>query len=143
MECGDCTLCCKLTNITSKHGEYCSVCAPSVGCKIYLDRPTGCRIFQCAYSQMEEVKPSLRPDKCGVLFEKINNSLMLGTTNSRIGNIPMIVNGQIKSFVSEGISVMMQQFNPHVWICNMVKGADKNEIIKALEDKANDSSKLH
>jgi hypothetical protein len=145
-ECGGCTLCCKTTNIVymnSPQGEYCKHCIQYVGCSIHVDRPDPCRVFQCAWSQMENVHIDLRPDNCKVVFEKINNTLMLATIDDELENASQLINNQIDMFGREGISVMFQQLNPHKFICKMVPGANKQEIINALEEKANDSSKLY
>lgn len=143
--CGKCTLCCifpKIDEMNSPRGEYCKECIPNVGCKIYIDRPESCRIFQCVWSQMKKVHIDLRPDHCGVMFEKVNDVLIVGSIDN-LENISDLVNRQIEYFSSEGISVFVQQFNPYKFICYLVKGANKNEIIKALKDKVNDSTKLH
>jgi len=139
--CGECTLCCKLLYIPetdSERGEYCRECIPGVRCKIYLSRPMKCNIFQCCWLQMDNVHLDLRPDKCNVIFEKINDTLILGTSDGNY--ILPLIKGQIESFRKSGISVMLQKFNPHEWTCYLSVGADKEEIKKALEDKANDSA---
>jgi hypothetical protein len=146
MECDGCTLCCKTTNIVymnSSHGEYCKHCIPNIGCSIHIDRPDPCKVFQCAWSQMENVHIDLRPDNCKVVFEKINRTLMLGSIDDKIENASQLVSNQITAFGKEGISTMLQQYDPHKFICKIVPGANKQEIINALEKKANDSTKLH
>lgn len=142
-KCNGCTLCCKLANISymnSTHNNYCKMCDPNIGCKIHDTRPNKCKIFECAYTQMKKVKLELRPDKCGFMFEKITDNLMLASTDGNINNVPDLIMNQIKSFGSENISVVIQQFNPHKFLGFLVKGIDKNDIIKILEKKANDSA---
>ena len=51
-ECGACTLCCKLLAIEElgkAHGDWCNHCQVGVGCKIYNQRPSECRKFDCGY----------------------------------------------------------------------------------------------
>lgn len=107
-DCGECTLCCKLLRIkeiNSKAGEYCSFCNPGIGCQIYNQRPESCRIFLCAWKQMDNVGEELRPDKCKMLFEKWSDKVMVGgTDHDEISDLTM---GQIDSFRSEGISVLV------------------------------------
>ena len=146
VECDGCTLCCKLSNVpymSSPQGEYCLKCRPDVGCTIHKSRPEDCKIFQCAYSQMEKVNFYMRPDKCGIMFEKISDTLILGTIDGKIDEMSKFVKGQITSFGNEGISTMVQQFNTFKWVCFTVPGAKQNDIIRALEDKANDCAKLY
>ena len=72
-ECGGCTLCCKTTNIVymdSPQGKYCEYCIPKVGCAIHVDRPDPCKIFQCAWSQMEKVHIDLRPGSPVLFYGK-------------------------------------------------------------------------
>lgn len=92
---------------------------------------------------MKKVHPDLRPDKCGVIFEKINDTLMLATVEFTLDKITPLIIGQVESFKKEGISTMIQQFNPFKFICVMAEGADRNEINQALKEKANDSSELY
>jgi len=144
--CDGCTLCCKLTNVPymgAPSGEYCNRCSPGEGCSIYDKAPAHCKKFRCAYIQMLKVNPALRPDRCGILLEKINDSLFLATADGELGHISNLAKGQIQSLNREGFSVMLQQVSPHKFVCFMVAGAKKNEISKALEDKANDCTKLH
>ena len=146
MECGECTLCCKLCTIeetNSTNDEYCKHCEVNFACKIHGNHPDQCKTFQCTWSQMEMVHIDLRPDKCKVMFEKINDTLIVGSIDDKLENVSALVNRQIIAFGKEGISVMMQSFNPHRFVCRMVKGANKDEIVKALEEKANDCTKLH
>lgn len=145
-ECGGCTLCCKTTNVTymnAPHGKYCEYCVPNVGCLIHDKRPEPCRIFQCVWSQMEKVHIDLRPDNCKVVFEKINDELILGTIDRSINDASPLIHRQIKSFGKEGISVVLQQLKPFRFIGYLVKNANKDEIVMALEEKANDSAKLY
>ena len=138
MECGECTLCCKLLHIpdmNSPVGVYCAGCDPNVGCNIYDKRPEECRTFQCSWSQMEKAHIDLKPENCGVIFEKVNDTLMFGSIDGNLKDMSDLIKSQIKSFGKEGFSVMMQQFNPHKFMCFTVKGTNKDEIIKALKGK--------
>lgn len=108
MECGSCTLCCKLLNIKetdSKPGEYCKHCNPDIGCKIYEERPESCQIFECAWKQMRYAGKDLRPDKCFIMFEKWSDNVMVGTTTE--DSISDLVLRQIEYFKNEGISTLM------------------------------------
>lgn len=145
-DCGRCTLCCKLLRIESTNsiqGEFCQYCHPEKGCWIYEDRPEECRTFLCSYVQMEVVKPEMRPDRCGIVFEKVNDFLILGNTDGSVTDLSPLIIGQLDAFAREGISVVLQKFNPHQFQGYLAPGAKKEEIIQALEDKANDGSKLH
>ena len=72
--CGGCTLCCDLLEVAALNkpaNTACWHCMAGVGCSIYgqVDRPNACSAYQCAYLFNKSWAPSLRPDRCGVVFE--------------------------------------------------------------------------
>ena len=110
-KCGECTLCCEILHIEEENFKKpsnitCEHCIINKGCKIYNERPESCRIFRCAYYQMDNVNILLRPDKCGVVFEKLDNDLMFGTVNTKHKDLKYI-KGQINSFLKEKINVVL------------------------------------
>jgi hypothetical protein len=133
-ECGGCTFCClvlEIPDVPSKHNEWCKHCDSGVGCKIYGTHPKGCREFQCAWSQMENVGKELRPDKCGVLFEKATDSVMLAAT---AGRIEPIVEGQIIALNREGISVMLYDHKTKTKTLFPARGHTKEFVESEIND---------
>ena len=111
MECDGCTLCCKYLPVpwmSSPAGEYCIECEPGVGCKIEATKPAECAAFACMYNQMPVCSPDLRPDRCGVIFEKISDVLVFGTA---ITNTSSALLAQLASFEKQGYSVVLDHFN--------------------------------
>lgn len=109
MECGECTLCCKLLNIpwmNSPANSYCKECNIGVGCKIQKTKDKKCSDFECSYSQSKKVHINLRPDNCKIIFEKISNNLFYGTQDPDF-EITDVAKGQINSFVNQGFSVLV------------------------------------
>jgi hypothetical protein len=138
MECGDCTLCCKLLKIEeveSAHNEWCKHCGEN-GCQIYDDRPEDCREFRCAWLQMDHAGIEMRPDKCGVIFEKFSDEVMAGVTD---GRVEPIVQGQVEAFKREGISVVVFNHDNKQKACFLAAGHTREFVEKAV----NDSAKLH
>lgn len=111
MECGECTLCCLHLNIpdtNSKEGELCKYCNENVGCKIYDNRPECCKVFECCWKQTDGAHIDLRPDNCGVLFEKWTDNVIVGS----LENLPSdLVLRQNSYFQAEGISVVLVNQN--------------------------------
>ena len=111
MECGNCTLCCKLTEIRSLPtpspiDTYCEWCSPGVGCRNYSSRPDECRKYQCMWSQMSNVVVGLRPDLSHIIFERASDDVI----NARLEKnhkMSRLVVGQIRAFNSEGFSVFV------------------------------------
>ncbi|MBO6949220.1 MAG: hypothetical protein JJ855_14650 [Rhodospirillales bacterium] len=66
-DCGDCTLCCKITRIDTPElqslpGTWCQHCTPGKGCGNYENRPKVCRTFVCLWAQ-GKVPIELKPNK--------------------------------------------------------------------------------
>jgi hypothetical protein len=111
MECGGCTLCCKLIDIpwmNSPAGEYCRECEINKGCKIYnTTLPKDCKDYQCAYAQMDKCSINLRPDKCGMIFERFDDNIFTGLYEIEISEE---AKNQIQNFVEQGFSVLVNKF---------------------------------
>ena len=108
-ECGECTLCCELLYIKELNkpsNTLCTFC--DKGCTIHNDKPKECQTFKCAYYQMKKVSIKLRPDNCGVIFEKLEDDLMLGTMNSKHKDFSF-VQGQVSFFLKEKINVVLSK----------------------------------
>lgn len=70
--CGKCTLCCYFLPVSeydSEEYKYCSNCTPKMGCMVYETRREVCKSFGCLWWHELSMPESLRPDKCGVMFE--------------------------------------------------------------------------
>jgi Fe-S-cluster containining protein len=131
MNCENCTICCRDLNIidtNSKEGEYCKHCEENVGCKIYNERPEACRIFECCWKQMQYAHIDLRPDNCGVLFEKWSDRVIVGSTED--DELSELALNQISYFQSEGISVLIVNQNEKIRIYYLAEGHD----IKSVEE---------
>lgn len=137
-DCGNCTLCCKLPRIPEANsiaGEWCTHCTPGVGCKIYKDRPESCRIYECIWKQMERVKPSLRPDRCHMIFEKWTDNLIIGSTD--VPGISFLLMGQIDSFRKEGISVVVLNHVEKSKTFYLAPGHTKEFIKREIDGRTN------
>ena len=107
-QCGECTECClvlEIKDVNSKPNELCQHCDKGVGCKIYENRPQGCREFMCMWLQMETVHLDLRPDKCGVVFEKLADDVVMGAISNEYNH--NLIEGQVNSFINQGFSVLL------------------------------------
>lgn len=104
-ECGECTACCyafPVIELDKLEWEKCKHVDKS--CKIYSKRPESCRKCMCAWVQMKNVGIELRPDKCGIIFERDNN-IMVGTI---IGSITDFAKRQIQYFKKENFRVILR-----------------------------------
>lgn len=69
--CGTCMMCCKLPVVPSMNkplGKWCVQAAPGRGCKIYADRPTECRQFNCGWLLDASLGPEWKPEICKFLM---------------------------------------------------------------------------
>ena len=67
--CDGCNMCCYIPGINEptlqkKEWVMCQNCDVGVGCKIYEDRPTPCRTFECSWIK-GETPVEWKPDKVG------------------------------------------------------------------------------
>ncbi len=72
--CGSCTLCCLKTavpEIGKPVNFWCAFCDAVTGCKIYSSRPESCKKYFCLWYVNPQMPITLRPDMCGVIFEKL------------------------------------------------------------------------
>lgn len=128
--CGECTACCTLSvvkELNKKAWETCGHCILKKGCGIYGKHPQECRDFECAYLQGGNTV-ELRPDKCGIMFFKINEKIFSGVL---VPDVPVtdMAKGQIESFNKQGYSVVLikKGETPHI---KLAANHDKNDIYK-------------
>jgi hypothetical protein len=72
-DCGACTVCCTALTIDQPElrklaGHTCPNCIAGPGCTIYPTRPLVCRMWYCAWRQLDWIGESLRPDRSDVLI---------------------------------------------------------------------------
>ena len=118
MQCGECTLCCKLLethDIASEIGVYCHHCKD--GCTIYDERPEECRTYQCMWLQMENAGEDLRPDKCGIIFDRMSDDVITARLDDDL-KINDLVMSQINNFKAEGFSVLIFRGNDRKYFLN-------------------------
>lgn len=78
--CDGCTLCCDLLEVEpigKRAGARCEHCRVGAGCAIYNERPPVCRTFDCGWRLSPGMAESLRPDRCGVVFEAFQDEQFL------------------------------------------------------------------
>ncbi len=134
MKCDGCTFCCKVLPIpwmNSTAGKYCKECEPNIGCKIYSNAPKECIEFECAYTQMERASINMRPDICGVMFNRLDD-IMVGTVDSMTLNSD--VNGQLDSFKKEGFSLVLNRKGIEPYVDSQTY--TRQEILDRISEEA-------
>jgi len=112
MECDGCTLCCEVLDahwMNSPAGEWCKHCAAGEGCKIWDDGvPDDCRNFQCVYNELDNLPIELRPDRCKIIFENVDGSIVLGTMHPEYNEAykNRVIQNQVGLLLRKGISVV-------------------------------------
>ena len=132
--CGECTLCCKLLethDVPSEIGVYCHHCLN--GCQIYDERPKECRDYQCMWSQMDTVSDELRPDRCGIIFDRISDDVIAARIEEgkKINDLLM---AQIQNFKNEGFSVMIFRGRDKKLFLN--DSHTESCVLEAIHDRA-------
>ena len=104
MECGGCTSCCFAYAVVELDKPSLTECEyADKGCSIYRVRPDSCRDCYCAWITQPKVAIELRPDKCGVVFEKIDDKTILATLLSKPTKEAV---GQKRNFEKQGYKVV-------------------------------------
>ncbi len=70
-ECGDCTLCCKLLQVSElekPQGRLCVHVDGSKGCAIYSERPQSCRSFHCLWLMDPHLDEAWKPNNCKMVL---------------------------------------------------------------------------
>lgn len=70
-ECGGCQVCCMVLPVPELNKPPRRSCVHQCpqGCGIYAQRPASCSKFECLWKLSGALDESLRPDKCGVMFD--------------------------------------------------------------------------
>lgn len=113
--CGGCILCCDLLEVRplgKQANARCEHCTPDDGCSIWERRPAICKKYACLWYANPSFPDSLRPDRCGVLFEPVRGERVVianvdpqrsKTWRTRNG----VANSLINRYISEGIAVVV------------------------------------
>ena len=111
MECGQCTACCTLYPVEWLDKPVNTPCIHcDGGCKIQDTKPKECSDFNCAYLQMKSDNINLRPDNCGIIFEKHSERIFYGILIPDM-EISKSGHGQIQSFLNQGYSVVLSSIS--------------------------------
>ena len=91
---------------------------------------------------MEKCSEMFRPDKCGIVFEKISEVVFSGLTEK----LTEMAKDQIRAFNHEGFSVVVIEPNKTKKTVMLAHGHDMNIVRQAVENKLkerNGSTDLH
>tara|TARA_R110002126_G_scaffold14054_1_gene59779 strand:+ start:921 stop:1265 length:345 start_codon:yes stop_codon:yes gene_type:complete len=95
------------------------------GCIIYEDRPKDCSLFHCAYLQ-STAPIGLRPDNCGIIFERLTDRIFLGTVFQEPTKVAV---KQVHAFVDQGFSVVLVSNTKRFPLkTHVAPGHDESEI---------------
>ena len=97
------------------------------GCSIHESKPQTCAEYECAYYQGKDVPLSLRPDKCGIIFNKRTERIFVGTL---VTGVPVTeaARGQIDAFNKQGYSVILLSAKDMSLKPMLADGHDPKEI---------------
>ena len=138
-ECGDCTLCCTLLPIelpikdaSTKFNETCKFCINN-GCSIHDERPDICRGFKCVWLTDETYPEELRPDKCNVIFETIEENIIMGLENIQEIGSHKKISDFIYTLNKKGISFIISSYTSEPKILYPGDGTTKKEMIEKIQ----------
>lgn len=108
-ECGSCTACCYAFPVKwmdKPMNTACQYC--DNGCTIQSTKPDECRDFDCSWRQSNVDNPKLRPDRCGIIFEKTKDDEFFGTVIEG-GTVTEAARRQLQSFSRQGYTIRLSE----------------------------------
>lgn len=108
-KCGECTLCCELLPIKwlgKPMNTPCIHC--DAGCLIHDTKDPECSGFDCMWRESGIDNDKLRPDRCGVVFEKTDDDNIYGNVRPG-GNVSDAARMQMKAFVAQGYTLRLSE----------------------------------
>jgi hypothetical protein len=137
LTCGECTECCyafPIEQLNKPPNTQCKHC--NNGCEIHDTKPDECSGFNCAYVQSKSNDENLRPDKCGIIFEKYSDNIFLGTVRTDM-DVSDAGHRQIRSFLDQGYSVVL--YSKHISELNYMicDRHDEDQIRAEFQEIAN------
>lgn len=132
-QCEECNLCCKLlpindTQLTKPQGILCEHC--DGGCSIYDTKPVSCTNFDCVYIE-DSLDSSLRPDKIGIIFEKVTTKIYMALLEDYNNWKSTEVLEYINNLNKEGTSVVITSFKTGITDIFCAPG-HKKEIVSKI-----------
>lgn len=108
-ECGECTACCTLLPIEWLDKPADTTCVHcDAGCLIHDTKHYECSSFECSWLQSNVDSPELRPDKCGVVFEKVDDTTFYGNVDPKM-KVSDLALKQMMNFVNQGYVVRLSE----------------------------------
>jgi hypothetical protein len=137
MDCGECDMCCRVPEILELRKPAGVLCRNydciNKNCSIHDFRPNECKLFECAYYQMEKVSVKLRPDKCKIMFEKITDNLFYGTIDLNY-ELTDTAKKQIIEFGKQGFSTIYSHQGKDNRKLYLAEGHTKEDIDKEFSE---------
>lgn len=137
--CGKCALCCKLIDVPglAAKGSWCKHVnlKSENSCSIYNERPGICKGFECLWLKSKTLSDSLRPDKCGVVFEIYKEGLVVALVDKhksdvwKKGEVNNLIVELLKSKYFVWVVVGKEQ---HLLLCEGVTEKEALQITKTV-----------
>jgi hypothetical protein len=120
--------------MNSPAGELCKHCKNGVGCNIFDTAPEDCKNFRCSYNQINNAPIELRPDKCKIIFEKVDDNIFLGTMHPDYNEAykTEIMQKELLTFLERGFSVVIHSFTIENPVVYPSKGKTAAEVWSSL-----------
>jgi uncharacterized protein len=138
--CGNCTLCCRLPSVPELAKPVytlCSHCKEGEGCSVYETRPLSCRRYQCLFYSNHKLADELRPDRCGVIFERLpGRPVYLALCESPESVKSPVVAEEIQKLRDAGLAVAVTSGPLSQKGLFVPEGRNPGPFMRAIEDAA-------
>jgi hypothetical protein len=134
--CGNCTACCKthaVSEINKPAGKWCPHCDIWKGCRIYPDRPMGCKTFKCEWLKGFG-KESHRPDHTKIVLDFFTGGML-----PKLLQIWKVGNGKIVESFIKKIALFGLAYGISVAIIHL---SGEKELALSFDAEISDEMKL-
>ncbi len=136
-ECGECVVCCYVCEVPELQkplNSLCKHCTVGQGCKIYEMRPQSCRTYNCVWKEGGISDERLRPDRCGVLFDRVGKFLVAITGEGNRGAWKQpVVQEEIKQHLENGTPVIAREGNGEQWHALVPANMRSEEVVDGFK----------
>lgn len=84
------------------------------------------------WAQMDKASLDLRPDRCGVIFEKVADDLITTGQDANPKNLTSLAKRQIQDFMNQGFSVAFGNGSKNKTRLFLGKGKNRQDVFKRM-----------
>jgi hypothetical protein len=124
--------------LNKKAGDWCEHCNIGVGCSLWGNGVTDeCVNFQCIYNELDNLPIELRPDKCKIIFENVDNNIVLGTMHHHYNEAykNKVIQKELMELYKRDFSVILSSLTMDQTMIFPAKGKKMSEVWSDFQEQ--------